>query len=270
MKQFKLQIMGILLAVGPLAVTPFAVSQTGTVDGKTTTSSQQAVARQQQTVQLTPVNAELRNSVDSKHTKAGDQVTAVTQQPSTLNGTKLPKGTAITGHVTDVNEHSKTNPEGSVSMVFDQAKLKDGTTVPIHATIRSVAPSPVAQMMASQNQGQSGDELSAPATAPMPTAGANPQPPSAPLATGGVAGSTTNAARPATTIASGASDGVVNDAARSASVAGSGSTANGASSIPGVNLRASLDASASGTVSTPDHDVHLESGTQMLLGVWAQ
>lgn len=206
------------------------------------------------------VNAELRNTVDSKHAKVGDQITAVTREQSVLNGTKLPKGTTLTGHITDVAAHSKSNATGSLGMVFDQARLKDGTTIPIHTTLRGLAPSPNAQAAAQSDM----DMGAAAATRGVDTSA-------------GMQGST--AARGGGLLGGARSTvgGIANDtgAIAGSTVRGVGQTvgavggtaASGMSSIPGVNLSAGADATTSGMVSAQGRDVRLDDGTRMSLGI---
>jgi len=205
------------------------------------------------------VNAELRSAVDSKHAKAGDQVTAVTRQQSALGGTRLPKGTMLIGHVTDVRAHSKSNAEGTVSMVFDQARLKNGTTVPIHTTIRSLAPSAAAQGMA-------GDDMDMGATAMAPGAGAGMQSSGAVRGGGGLLGGARSTVGGVTNT-TGAMVGSTVRGVGETTGAVANTAVRGASGIPGVTLSADAGANTSGTVSAPGHDVHLENGTQMTLGV---
>jgi hypothetical protein len=47
----------------------------------------------------------------------------------------------LVGHVVDVTKHSKETPDGSLSIVFDQAKPKKGEPVNIQASIFKILPS---------------------------------------------------------------------------------------------------------------------------------
>ncbi len=98
--------------------------------GRTTASAEQA----------TNVSAQLTKSIDSKHAKVGDEVIAKTTQKATLaDGTKLPKGSRLIGHVTEVHAKSRAQHDGQLAFSFDHALLRNGREVPIHALMESVA-----------------------------------------------------------------------------------------------------------------------------------
>ncbi|HXC97271.1 MAG TPA: hypothetical protein VNU92_16335 [Edaphobacter sp.] len=84
---------------------------------------------------LVSVDATLKNRVGSKDAKVGQPITATTEKPVTIGGTTLPRGTVLMGHVVDVTKHSKETPDGSISILFDQAKLKKGDALNIRASI---------------------------------------------------------------------------------------------------------------------------------------
>lgn len=95
--------------------------------------------------QATNVSAQLTKSIDSKHAKVGDEVIAKTTQKATLaDGTKLPKGSRLIGHVTEVQAKSRAQHDGQLAFSFDHALLRNGREVPIHAIMQSVsAPAPL-------------------------------------------------------------------------------------------------------------------------------
>lgn len=90
---------------------------------------------------LVGVNTSLKARVSSKDAKVGQPVTAALESPATIGGTLLPKGTVLVGHVVDVTKHSKEVPDGSISIVFDQAKPKKGDPIDILASIFRIQPS---------------------------------------------------------------------------------------------------------------------------------
>ena len=90
---------------------------------------------------LTSVKASLKGTVSSRDAKAGQAVMASMENPATVGGTLLPRGTMLVGHVVDVTKHSKETPDGSLSIVFDQAKPKKGEPVNIQASIFKILPS---------------------------------------------------------------------------------------------------------------------------------
>src|SRR5215472_9748316 len=92
----------------------------------------------------TPINAELKSSIDSKKAKSGDTVTAQTTQAvkSRDERTILPKGTKLIGHVTQASARSKGDGESALGISFDKAILKGGEEVPLNATIQALAAPP--------------------------------------------------------------------------------------------------------------------------------
>ena len=216
----------------------------------------------------TDVQAALKTPVDSRHAKVGEEVTAITRNNATLGSTRLPKGSTLIGHITDVKAKGASNANGSVTMLFDQARLKDGTVVPVHATIRSLAPA--TQMQSSTDAdaafaGPRGGDAGLGAGADVSArgnGGGGGLLGGAAGVTRGAVGGALGAAGDATSAAAGA----VGETARTAT----GATAAGVSSIRGVSLAAGADASTSGTIAAQGQNLHLDSGTQMTLGVAAR
>jgi hypothetical protein len=90
---------------------------------------------------LVSVNVSLKAKVSSRDAKAGQIVTTTVETPATIGGTVLPRGTMLIGHVVDVTKHSKDSPDGSISILFDQAKPKKGEPINIRASIFKIMPS---------------------------------------------------------------------------------------------------------------------------------
>jgi hypothetical protein len=83
---------------------------------------------------MKPVRALLVSGVDANKDHSGRAVEAKLQGKVSLsNGTELPKGTLLLGKVTadDMREQGTSK----LALRFDQARLKDGSTVPVRATI---------------------------------------------------------------------------------------------------------------------------------------
>ena len=77
-------------------------------------------------VQLVSANAQLTESLNTKTAKPGQPVTAkLTSAAKASRITELPKGTMLIGKVDQVQAASGSEPT-KLSLVFDQAKLKDG------------------------------------------------------------------------------------------------------------------------------------------------
>jgi len=93
--------------------------------------------------QMRPVHAILMGSLDSKSAKVGKEVELRTKEPMvTADGTGIPKGTRILGRITAVEVHSKENADALVTIAFDHAELKGGQAVPIRSEIRWIEPPP--------------------------------------------------------------------------------------------------------------------------------
>jgi hypothetical protein len=92
----------------------------------------------------TIINAELGSSLDSKRVKPGDAVNARTATDlKTADGrTILPKGTKITGHVTQASARNAGQPDSSLGLVFDKAILKGGQEIPLNAGVQAVGAPP--------------------------------------------------------------------------------------------------------------------------------
>jgi hypothetical protein len=96
-------------------------------------------------MQAARVSAELTKRIDSKDAKVGEEVVAKTTSEARLaDGTKIPKGSKLVGHVTEAEAKSKANHDGRVAFCFDHAVLKDGDEVPVNAVVRTIAaPAPL-------------------------------------------------------------------------------------------------------------------------------
>lgn len=97
--------------------------------------AQAAPGNMQGNMQLESANASLVQTVDSKNATQGQKVTAkLTTNVKAAGETELPKGTILLGQVEQV-EPSTNNGPSKLTIVFDQAKLSTGQTIPVKATI---------------------------------------------------------------------------------------------------------------------------------------
>jgi hypothetical protein len=105
---------------------------------------------------MSPVNGELENKLDSKTAKTGDSVVVKTKTPvKTPDGTEIPKGSKLVGHVIAV-QPSEAGKNSQVALAFDRVELKGGKTMPIHSQVQSISPADGAASSAgssSQNGG---------------------------------------------------------------------------------------------------------------------
>jgi hypothetical protein len=128
---------------------------------------------------------ELTKSLDSKKLKEGDVVTGrVAAELHLKDGTTIPRGSKLTGHVTEAKARSKGDSQSALGIVFDTIGLPGGKNLAIKGTLQAVAPSPNAStapsgggsigpgMMAGNDQAGTSAGTTPP---PMPSVPAGPQ-----------------------------------------------------------------------------------------------
>lgn len=85
--------------------------------------------------------AELSKTIDAKKAKTGDPVTALLLADVMSKGKIVARHDAkLTGHVTEVQPHSKENPESRLGIVFDKVMLKDGQELAFHSLLLAIRP----------------------------------------------------------------------------------------------------------------------------------
>ena len=213
----------------------------------------------------TTVNAALSQPVDAKKNKPGDQVTARTTEAVKSDGKVIiPKGSKLVGHVTQCKPRSKDEKESALGIVFDRAVLKHGEEIPLNVTIQAMA---AAQSAASASAGA--DDFAAGAGAgAMGSARA-----AGGSALGGVrstAGAATGALANTAANAGGAANGAVGStvgAVGGLNAAGQlTSNSQGVFGLNGLNLSSAASSSTRGSlITSTSKNVHLDSGTQLLL-----
>ena len=224
----------------------------------------------------TPLQANLLTTLDSKHNKPGDKVEAQTTRAVKKDGrVVLAKGTRLVGHVTQAQARDSANAESSLGVLFDNAVTKDGQQIPMHLAIQALATS-TAETSAAAGAGESAmmsDSGSA-------MAGARSSGGGLVRGVGGTAGAVGNTA---SGIAGGAGQtvngslGSTTGAAASAAKGGTHgldaagqltSTSSGVFGLEGLNLSSTANNSTGASVVTSaSRNVHLDSGTQMVLSV---
>jgi hypothetical protein len=210
---------------------------------------------------MRPVDGELVNKLDSKTAKTGDDVVVQTESSvKTADGTEIPKGSKVVGHVVAV--HPSAGQNSQVVLQFDRAELKDGKSMPIHSEIASVAPAIE-------------DASSASSTEAVPSGGAS-APAGMPGAAGNPGASNPGYATPNAAATPGAASAAGNGPAAGTIVSRNGNIAIRTTSIPGVLLANNAPgrqdprmAQASGFLLGASKDVQLESGTKITLNVAA-
>ncbi len=135
--------------------------------------------------------AELTKSLDSKKLKEGDQVTAkITAELHTKDGGTIPRGSTLTGHVTEAKARSKGDPQAALGIVFDKLTTPDGKTMPVKGVLQAVGPSLHSSEAAASGGAigpgmMAGHEGTGTGTTPPPTGSVSPaSQPSVPVLTG--------------------------------------------------------------------------------------
>jgi hypothetical protein len=213
-----------------------------------------STSQQASTVPMSPVDGELVNKLDSKTAKTGDSVVVQTKtRVKTPDGTEIPKGSKLVGHVIAV-QPSQPGQNSQMALAFDSVELKGGKTMPIHSQIQSISPAGGAV----SSNGPSAPVGGA-ANGPQAGGSTNPGTSSATQAPGGSPGgaSAANGAPPPGTV-----------------VAKTGQIAISTTSIPGVlvanNEPGQQDprmSVASSILLGARQDIELDGGTLIVVGV---
>lgn len=224
----------------------------------------------------TTIDAVLSSPVDARRNKEGDQVVARATKDVKSNGeVVIPKGSKLIGHVTQAKARAKGQSESELGIVFDHALLKNGQEMPVHVVIQALA---AAQTATSTSLGDS-DLMSS--TSGMGSAAGSGRASASGGGLLGAAGSTVGAAAGAVTNTAGAAgntvggavDATANTAASATgAVAGSNvagmlnSSSTGAIGLKGLSLNSEASNATQGSlIVSSTRNVHLDSGTQLLL-----
>src|SRR5882724_3835416 len=229
----------------------------------------------------TAFNAALSSPIDSKKCKPGDPVNAHNTEAVKSEGkTVIPKGAKLVGHVTQASARAKGESESSLGIVFDKAILKNGQEIPLNAGIQAIASAQSGVSAAGSEMDTMGG-LGASA-AGSGAAGSRGALGGVTSTAGGAVGTVTNTAANV----GGVAGGTVNSAANAGgSIAGASkgavgglnaagqltSSSQGVFGLNGLNLSTAASNATQGSVITSaGKNVHLDSGTRMLLVSQAQ
>jgi len=249
-------------ASGKLSAATSASAQNGQANGSLATGS--------------AFNAALSSPIDSKKCKPGDRVTAHTTEAAKSEGkTVIPKGAKLVGHVTEASARGKGESQSALGILFDKAILKNGQEVPLNVAIQAIASAQSGVSAAGSDMDAMGGMGASAAGSGM--AGGRGALGGVGSAAGGAVGTVTNTAANV----GGAAGGAVNSAANAGgSVAGASkgavgglnaagqltSNSQGVFGLNGLNLNAAAANATQGSVITSaGKNVHLDSGTRMLL-----
>ena len=272
----------ILLTISlTVAMAGVALAQTAETRGRTSASNTTSASKQGQQLNLqsgTQLAAQLENTLDARHAKAGDRVVLKTTQAVRQNGeVVVPKGSRLIGHVTDVQQRTKNDNQSVIGIAFDRLQ-KGSMDVPITATIVSItqarsqaqAQSTSDDMLGSQTMTSSSSRTSASNGGQRGSSGG---------LLGGV-GNTVGGVVNTTTSTAGATTSTVGNVAGSATTAvgstvgattsaTSNTTSNLTGSLRGLQITQSSNASAQGgsTLRLNGGNLRLESGTTFNLSI---
>jgi len=126
----------ITLAIASLAIGQQTDTRAGSSARNDTSVSKQG--RQFNLQSETLLSGQLENALDARHARVGDRVVVKTTQAVKQSGEVIvPKGTRLVGHITEVQQRTKSTGESRLGIVFD--RLQNGSmTSPITATIVSI------------------------------------------------------------------------------------------------------------------------------------
>jgi len=92
--------------------------------------------------EMSAVTGELEGKLDSKTAKVGDRVVLkTTEKVQTPDGTVIPRGSRLVGHVTEVQAYDIEIGPARIAIAFDHAELKNGQSIAVYTLIRGVSPS---------------------------------------------------------------------------------------------------------------------------------
>jgi hypothetical protein len=218
---------------------------------QTQSANGESPAQPQRTIQLVPALASLDHTLDAKKAKQGDVVTAKLQKDVSIPEQPLPKNTLLEGHVDQV-QASDHKSDSTVVVTFDKAKLKNGTEVPIKATVLEIAQPAYAQQAS----------MGAPAAGGAPAGGGMPS--AAPRQGGGAMGGGGGAAPGGATAPSAPEPQPMSAPDAASNAQQSQAQRNG---VPGVTLQSDIHQHTSATFTSKGKNVHVPDGTQMEVAV---
>lgn len=200
----------------------------------------------------TVIRVELAKSVDAKKAKVGDEVIAKTMDDflSDKNEVLAPKGSQVVAHVAEVTPHEGKSAS-TLGIAFDKIVLRNGTEVPLKASIQAIG--------APESNGPAFNEPMAGSAGPggmpsMSSPGRGAYGGTAPNPGGSLPGTANPTAAPIPDTTSGPA---VNPRLTP--------NAQGVVGISGLSL--STGAAQDSLLTSPKHNVKLDSGTQMILRV---
>jgi hypothetical protein len=186
----------------------------------------------------------LSKTVDAKKAHTGDQVLAKIPQDLSANGkVVIPQDTKVIGHVAEVKASDHDSKDSKLGIVFDKMSMKDGSEIPLMAEI---------QALRAPDQPNAAGYGNAPAPSPQESpAGTNQN---SPMGNGN--NNAPSAPQPNQTAG-------MSDAGAEQSAPPLTGSSQGVIGMKGYSL--SQGTTQDSVITSPEHNVKLESGTQILL-----
>jgi len=104
--------------------------------------------------EMSSITGELANRLDSKTAKPGEQVILKTiEKVQTSDGTIIPRGSRLIGHVTQVQAYTKEHGAALLGIAFDRVEMRGGRSVAIYTLIRGATPGASAMAMGPMSGG---------------------------------------------------------------------------------------------------------------------
>lgn len=117
-----------------------SVLATGLIAGTTSVwAARNGEGRSSNVVQMVNVTANLEKTIDAKKSKAGDSIAAKSTEEATLsNGTKVPVGSVLTGHIDSISPSEKKS-DSVLVLTFDKLAIKNGPEIPVKTVVVKVS-----------------------------------------------------------------------------------------------------------------------------------
>jgi hypothetical protein len=231
------------------------------------------------------IDATLATSLDARWSRPGDDVEVRTEEDIKEDGkVLLKKGTHLVGHVTQAQMRAGKQTQSQLGIVFDHAVLKDGEEVPFSATIQALASAQPASPTSADDMMAHGGAMTA-ARGPAHGAGltsgvASTANATASAAANGSTGALVNTSAPVPMNAGGEPSAAPRPSGAVGGLTAAGRLSSGSSGVfglDGVSIDAapstaaqSSTAQASTTIVSTTKNIHLDSGTQLLLHIHGQ
>jgi hypothetical protein len=259
-----------------VAMAGLAWGQKAETRGSATANNDSSVRKQGRQIDLqsgTRIAAQLENTLDARRAKPGDRVVLKTIQAVKQDGhVVVPKGAQLIGHVTDVQQQTKSNAESSIGVVID--RLRTGSTeTPITASILSITQTR-SRAQSSNNDLLESDTMassSARSNTSAPSVSSSGQRSSGGLlgGVGSTAGGVVNTTTSTVGNVVGSTTSAVGNTVGATTSTAASTTGNLTGSLRGLQITQSSGASAEGgsTLSLTGRNLRLESGTTFNLAV---